>query len=67
MRKSMASTFLRTSSGDDDGLDRVSFMVSVRVDWMAVLSFSTLKRADLKFLRRSSKGSRIRGWSCPSG
>lgn len=62
----MASTFLRTSSGDE-GLERASFMVSVRVDWIVVLSFSTLKRADLKFLRRSSNGRRISGWSCSSG
>jgi hypothetical protein len=42
---------------------REAVAVSLRVVLMAVDSFSTLKWAILKFLRRSSNGRRRRGWS----
>lgn len=69
MRASMESTDLRTSSGEEEAF-REAEVVSLRVDLIVVDSFSTWKCATLKFFRRSSKGSRRRGWSrirCVSG
>lgn len=63
MRASMESTFLRTSEGEEGVVDWEERAVSLRVDFMVADSFSTLKCATLKFLRRSSKGRRRRGWS----
>lgn len=62
MRESIRSTFLRTSSGEEVEV-REAVAVSRRVVFMEEESFSTAKWAALKFLRRSSKGRRRRGWS----
>ena len=62
IRASIESTLFRTSSGEEEDV-REEAVASFRVVLRAVDSFSTLKWALLKFLRRSSKGRRRRGWS----
>lgn len=52
MRASIESTFLRTSSGEEEESDDVA--VSFKADFTARDSFSTCRWASLKFLRRSS-------------
>ena len=62
MRASIESTLFSTSSGEEEDV-REEVVASFRVVLRAVDSFSTLKWATLKFLRRSSKGRRRMGWS----
>lgn len=66
MRAIIESTDLRTSVGGEV-VFREEVVVSRRVAFRAVDSFSTWRWAALKFLRRSSKGRRRRGWSLDGG